>query len=182
MSEGTSSVKFDELKGSENYHSWKFSMTRLLQTLDLDGAIDGSEKDGKKCKMYDLTKIESKFKWNEEAEKAFNELKLKLKFENTPILTHPDNDPNNPFILTTDACEKGYGAVLSQMQNGIERPIGFWSQKAIAYKKSKAAHDHEFNALKKAIYEFRYYLNGGKKFIVYTDNQMQELISITVPI
>lgn len=50
MSDNSTSVKFDKLKGSENYHSWKFSMVRLLQTLDLDGAVDGSEKDAKKCK------------------------------------------------------------------------------------------------------------------------------------
>lgn len=50
MSDSSSTIKFEKLKGSENYSSWKFSMLRLLETLDLDDAVTGAEKDAKKCK------------------------------------------------------------------------------------------------------------------------------------
>ena len=48
------------------------------------------------------------FHWNEEAEKAFQ--KLKMSMYNTPVLALPDF--NKPFIIEIDACYEGVGAVL----------------------------------------------------------------------
>lgn len=120
--------------------------------------------------LYYLTKKDTKFEWNDECQRAFEQLKEKV--ISPPILAIPDTDPNNPFILHTDASEKGQGAVLSQVINGIERPIAFWSRKVDTLKRPKPIHQLEFEALKNAIYEFRYYLSGNNKFIVYTDNQI----------
>jgi hypothetical protein len=51
---------------------------------------------------------------------------LKSKLSNTPALAFPDF--RVPFILTTDASTVGLGAVLSQVQEGIDRPILFASR------------------------------------------------------
>ena len=45
---------------------------------------------------------------------------------NPPVLAFPDL--NLPFILTADMSQVGLGAVLSQVQNGIERPIAYTSR------------------------------------------------------
>jgi hypothetical protein len=42
------------------------------------------------------------------------------------VLAFPDFKV--PFILTTDASTVGLGAVLSQVQKGIERPVSFASR------------------------------------------------------
>ena len=54
--------------------------------------------------------IDQKFKWTKEAQDAMDQLKEKLCEE--PILARPDY--NRPFILQTDACKTGLGAVLCQ--------------------------------------------------------------------
>ena len=42
---------------------------------------------------------------------------------NAPILAFPRLDV--PFILDTDACDSGLGAVLSQVQDGKESVIAY---------------------------------------------------------
>jgi hypothetical protein len=45
---------------------------------------------------------------------------------NSPILSYPTED--DLFILDTDASNEGMGSVLSQVQNGIERVICYFSK------------------------------------------------------
>jgi hypothetical protein len=41
----------------------------------------------------------------------------------TPVLAFPNFD--QPFILTTDASKIAVAAILSQVQNGTERPVAY---------------------------------------------------------
>ena len=59
--------------------------------------------------LHQATEKQAHFKWTEHCAQAFNQLKDNL--TSTPILAMPDW--TKPFILDTDACETGIGAVLS---------------------------------------------------------------------
>ena len=67
-----------------------------------------------------LTQKNVRFKWTETCEASFREF-LRL-LATPPVLAYPDFD--KPFILTTDASGYGLGAILSQLQQGVERVIG----------------------------------------------------------
>lgn len=123
--------------------------------------------------LYELMRKNKSYRWTETQETAFKTLKEKL--TTPPVLAVPDPDPKNPFILITDGCDSGYGAVLAQKQQGTEKPIAFFS-KAVSEKDRRLlknrAYEHEFRALAAACKEFRYFLRGGKKFVVYTDSKI----------
>ena len=74
--------------------------------------------------LTQLTKKDKIWDFNQECQESFDE--LKGKFSNTTVLAFPDFKV--PSILTTDASTVGLGAVLSQVQEGIERPISFASR------------------------------------------------------
>ena len=58
--------------------------------------------------------LKEPFQWTEEDQKAFEYLRTCLITQ--PILAYPDFQTE--FLLFTDACNYGIGAVLSQVQNG----------------------------------------------------------------
>ena len=65
------------------------------------------------------------FKWTEECQCAFKELRRKLVL--APVLAFPDF--SRRFILDTDASKEGIGAVLSQiLDDGKEHPISYASR------------------------------------------------------
>lgn len=86
-------------------------------------------------------------------------------------MLHPDFEKE--FILTTDASGTGIGGVLSQIQDGSEKPVGFCSRalrprEAIFAKEN--ATGTELLAICWAAKYFRPYLYG-KHFTVSTDNK-----------
>ena len=60
--------------------------------------------------IYDLQKKSKKFKWTEEAEKAFNDIKKLL--INPPVLKAPT--PDSLFCLESDTSQEGVGGTLLQ--------------------------------------------------------------------
>ena len=75
--------------------------------------------------LYNLTKKNSVFKWDEKCEDAFVSLKDKL--TTAPVLAYP-NEKGGEFILDCDASNSGIGAVLSQIQGGDEKVISYASR------------------------------------------------------
>lgn len=65
----------------------------------------------------------NQFKWNAQAQEAFETLKAAM--TSTPVLALPDF--SKPFIVETDACDIGIGVVLLQG----DQPVAFLS-KALA--------------------------------------------------
>ena len=105
--------------------------------------------------------------WTSECQAALEQLITAI--TNPPVMAHPDY--SQPFILHTDASEKGLGAALYQRQDGKLRVIG--SRTLTIAEKNYHLHSSklEFLALKWAITEqFRDYLYYAPHFTVYTDN------------
>lgn len=102
------------------------------------------------------------FKWSEEAEIAFQQLKKAM--TSTPVLALPDF--NLPFVVETDACDSGIGAVL--MQN--DRPIAFLSKALSEAHKTLSIYEKEFLALIMAVERWQPYLQR-QQFIIRTDHK-----------
>ncbi len=88
-----------------------------------------------------------------------------------PVLAYPNFE--EPFVLHTDASEKGLGAILYQRQDGKMRVIGYGSRTLSPAEKNYRLHSGklEFLALKWAVCEkFRDYLFYAPHFTIYTDN------------
>ena len=64
------------------------------------------------------------FEWSEQCEEAFRALKWKL----INSLLSPHSDYAKPFVLSTDGSGYGIGGVLLQEQDGIGRPIGYFTK------------------------------------------------------
>jgi len=71
--------------------------------------------------LTEITKKDGPFIWGQSPQKAFESIRYKLC--TAPVLAYPNFDL--PFILTTDAPKVAVAAVLSQIQNGEERPIAY---------------------------------------------------------
>ena len=71
--------------------------------------------------LYDIMEPSATFRWGTEQDKAFDELREKLM--EAPVIAYPED----LFILDTDASNYAIGAKLLQVQNGVERLIGFVS-------------------------------------------------------
>ena len=75
--------------------------------------------------IYNLQKKLKKFKWTEEAEKAFNDIKKLL--INPPALKAPT--PDGLFHLESDTSQEGVGSTLLQKQGNEWVVIGYHSKR-----------------------------------------------------
>ena len=84
------------------------------------------------------TLLQSKvgFKWTKKQEEAFHELKESL--VTAPVLAYPQD--NQPYIITVGYTDSSISAILSQKQDGAEKPLNF---------ASRVLHGAELNYLKK---------------------------------
>jgi hypothetical protein len=112
-----------------------------------------------------LTRKNQQFSWGPSQQEAF--LALKERLCTTPVLAYPNFEL--PFILTTDASKTAVAAILSQVQNGVERPIAYGSRQLCQSEQSYSAAESEMLALFWATKHFRCFLIG-KQFLVRTDN------------
>lgn len=97
---------------------------------------------------------------------AFENLKQILATDQ--VLAYPQFD--KPFILTTDASGYALGAVLSQLQENIERPIAFASRTLNDAETRYATNEKEALAIIWAVNKFKPYLYGAK-FTLVTDHK-----------
>ena len=103
--------------------------------------------------------------WTEEADAAFHRTKTALAAATN--LSYPS--PNAELQLSTDASDIAVGAVLNQKQNGIFKPLGFFSRKLSDTEKRYSTFDRELLAVHQAVRHFKHLLQG-KSFKIMTDH------------
>jgi hypothetical protein len=114
-----------------------------------------------------LLKKGQKWKWNDDLQKAFEE--LRGRFANSIRLVHPDSEAD--YIINTDASAKAIGGVLMQEgKNGELRIISTTSRVLTANEQRFSTCEQELLAIVHALQKFRIYVYG-RKIKLYTDNQ-----------
>jgi hypothetical protein len=109
--------------------------------------------------------LKSKVEWVWRQERAFTAIKAAL--VSAPLLRLPNM--SLPFQVTTDASKYCVGGVLSQVVDGFDHPISFYSRKLSDIETRWPAHEQELYAIKQCLGRWRCYLLGSH-FIVFTDN------------
>jgi len=104
-------------------------------------------------------------KWTDDADRAFRQLKEALLDATT--LAFPIT--GTPCILDTDASDVAVGAVLSQMSDGVKRPIAFYSRVMNTAQRNYCATRRELLAVVAALQHFRHYLLSSH-IILRTDH------------
>ena len=116
--------------------------------------------------LTDLTKKSTEFVWDDESQKSFEALKDAL--TKAPVLKCAD--PNEKFVVTSDASASGIGAVLTQVDaQGQTRPVAFTSRKLNPAEQNYSTHERELLAIIHALKCWRSYLHGCR-FNILTDH------------
>ena len=115
--------------------------------------------------LHRLTEKGANFTWTDACSEAFATLKTKL--TSTPILAFPDF--SGEFILDTDASGTGIGAVLSQVQDGMEKVISYAGRTLSKAERNYCVTRRELLAVVHFTEHFKTYLRG-KKFHLRTDH------------
>nr|XP_061828743.1 uncharacterized protein LOC133614632 [Nerophis lumbriciformis] len=98
------------------------------------------------------------------------------KLTTAPVLAFAD--PSKPYVLHTDACSTGLGAVLYQEHDGRKRAVAFASRGVSRSEARYSAHKLEFLALKWAVTEkFSDYLYGSTFTVVTDSNPLTYLLT-----
>ena len=115
--------------------------------------------------LYRLTQKDQKFVWNEECEQAFEALKNAL--TSTPVLAYPRSD--GMFILDSDASNFCVGSVLSQVQDGEEKVILYFSKSLSKPERNYCVTRRELLAIILGVQHCHHYLLG-RRFKIRTDH------------
>ncbi|WOG96017.1 hypothetical protein DCAR_0415347 [Daucus carota subsp. sativus] len=102
------------------------------------------------------------FQWSNQAQEAFEQLKTAM--TSTPVMGIPDF--SKPFVVETDACMFGAGAVL--MQEG--RPLAYFSKAFSSRNMGLSTYEKELLAVVLAVNKWRGYLLG-QPFTIRTDQE-----------
>lgn len=111
-----------------------------------------------------LLKKGVRYTWTESCSEAVNKFKQIITQEIT--LQHPDF--SKTFRITTDASHQKIGAVLSQIVNGLDRPIAFYSRALTDAETRYSTFELEALAIKCSLQKWRYFVLGYKVEI-YSD-------------
>ncbi len=117
--------------------------------------------------LADLTKKEAPdpVQWTELCQQALTKVKATLC---GGLLLHSPNF-DLPFLLQTDASDRGLGAVLAQVVGGEERPVLYLSRKLSKRETRYSTVEKECLAIRWAVLTLRYYLLG-REFTFCSDH------------
>jgi hypothetical protein len=89
-----------------------------------------------------------------------------------PLLVTPRTGPNESFVISTDASNKGIGAVLLQEQpNCSLKPCSYYAKTLNKEQRKYPVYDQELLAIAAALNKYRIYTEGCSRFVVITDHR-----------
>jgi len=115
--------------------------------------------------MTEWTRKEQPSTGESKQQEAFQRMKDRLC--TAPVLAYTNF--KLPFILSTDASQFSLGAILSQVQDGLERPICYASRQTNKVERAYTTSELGMLALVWATKHFRCYPHG-RKFLARTDH------------
>ena len=119
------------------------------------------------CKpLHILTEKGGNFEWTEKCDVAFHTLKQAL--ISAPVLAFPDEKAGE-FIVDADASNVALGSVLSQVQDGQEKVIAYYSKCFSRTERKYCTTRKELLAIVSSIKHFHHYLYGHH-FTVRSDH------------
>ena len=128
--------------------------------------------------LHALTQKGAKFLWTAQCQKVFDDLKMALTSSDVLALSTDDEY----FILDCDASDYGIGTVLSQIQQGAQRPVYYASQLFGKHERNHNVTRKELLAVVTFVRKFKQYLLG-RPFTIRTDHAaLQWLKSTAEPI
>ena len=119
--------------------------------------------------IYDMQNKSKKFKWTDEAEKAFNDIKQLL--VNPPVLKAPT--PDGLFRLESNTFQEGVGGTLLQKQGNEWVVIGYHSKRLLPSAKNFGVTELELTGLLINIHGFMQLL-CNRYFEVLVDHKAIE--------
>ena len=122
--------------------------------------------------LNNLTRKKEKWKWEEEQQEAFKQ--LKQVFTSRPLLVAPDI--NKEFRVEADASNFTTGGVLSVKCEDVKwRPVAYISKSLNEMERNYEIHDEEMLAIICCLEAWRHFLEGShSKFEVWTDHKNLE--------
>ncbi|KAL1447860.1 hypothetical protein WDU94_015626 [Cyamophila willieti] len=104
--------------------------------------------------------------WTDQMDKAFSTCKQTL-IQDT-VLAFPD--PDMQLSIMTDASATAVGGAVNQIQNGIVRPLAFFSRRLSPAEEKYSTYDRELLAIYATIHRFSFLLEG-RPFTIFTDHR-----------
>lgn len=124
--------------------------------------------------LTNLLKREARFEWSTACQGAFKNVKSLLCA--APVLVAPQME--KPFKLHVDASHVGAGAVLLQEDNGVDKPVCYFSKKFNCYQQNYSTIEKETLALILALQHFEVYVSCSTgPVIIYTDHNPLTFLS-----
>jgi len=122
--------------------------------------------------MNRLTRKDKKWKWREEQQAAFKQ--LKLVFTTRPVLATPEL--NKEFRVEADASNFATGGVLLvKYNNDLWRPVAFISKALNEMERNYEIYDKEMLGVIRCLEAWRHFLEGARlKFEIWTDHKNLE--------
>lgn len=121
--------------------------------------------------LTELTRKNAQFRWNEQANTAFE--KLKKAFITAPILIQ--FNPDRETVLSTDSSGYCTGGVLSQYDdNRLLRPVAFFSKKNLSAECNYPIYGKELLAIVKCLRAWDAEPRSVSQFKVITDHKSLE--------
>ena len=125
--------------------------------------------------MAELLKKDTPFEWTANINRSFQAIKKMV--SGSPMLKPFCQEL--PTVVTSDASDRGAGAVLTQVQpDGSEHPVAFWSRTFTDTERRYSVSEREALSAVQAVERWRVYL-WGRKFTLRTDHSA--LITLLSP-